>query len=87
MVAKSEINEKFVDEQLDLLQRQYEVTIQILKAIGRRESAVSQLDSIAKAASLALIKSQKKAFLNIKVNINRRKKRKVHNTNAKREGG
>ena len=63
MVAKSEINEKFVDEQLDLLQRQYEVTIQILKAIGRRESAVSQLDSIAKAASLALIKSQKNLYL------------------------
>ena len=74
MVAKSEINEKFIDEQIDLLQRQYEVTIQILKAIGRRESAVSQLVSIAKAASLALITSQKKPLLNIKANKNRGKK-------------
>ena len=66
MSARSEMNEKFVDEQLDLLQCQYEVTIQILKAIGRRESAVSQLSSIARAATLALVKSQKKPLSHIR---------------------
>ena len=58
-------NDKFINEQLDLLLAHRDITVRTLKKIKEREIAIQQVDLITKAASLALIKSYKKPLKNI----------------------
>ena len=57
MLEYTDHNDKFVNEQLELLLAHREETIRTLIAIRERESAIKDLDSICKAAASALVRS------------------------------
>ena len=76
MLEWTDRNEKFIDEQLELLLTHHDVTVEALRKMKERENAIYQLNLITKAASLALIKSRKKPLANIQHVKSRKMKKK-----------